>query len=409
MSLKESLKKSLDYSPKIQSAKAALESAKWEIREVRGAFFPQVNLIASERTFEISDTGFGFSGNFYETAISVSQSIYSGGLNFNNYHQKESSYQVQQYNFKNIKNTELSEVIDLYYDHFNSQKRLKILEISQELQNNFLKITKNKVRRGNAKNYELAQAKADFLSYESRLRDLVTQKLSLSKQLLQKMGSPLKDYNFETQENLEEKKKQSLEILQKDVNYYVQQALLYRPDLLNSKESIGVAEHSRALDLSSDYPTLSVSAQYGYQSTDRENLIDDRNEQYSTVINLTIPIFSGLSSIYKRRKGTENIKQAKKNYRHFEDRVRIEVQTAYWNLKTSFDNLGSSTEWSSEANRAIRQAMQSFRVGTIDSLQLMQVQSSRERADLALLDSEIQFYKNLKNFLVAIGFDISTY
>jgi outer membrane protein len=170
-----------------------------------------------------------------------------------------------------------------------------------------------------------------------------------------------------------------------------------------ANSSIKLIAEQRRVDLSQDLPSLSLSANYGYENTDYESLTKDTSDYYNIGLSLKIPLFSGLSSLGKRREYAAKNIVAEKESLLAETDIKKEVIAAYTSLNTSLAILKSNQEWLTEANRAYKFASKSFSVGSIDTAQLLQIQQSKENAELSYVQTKMELYKKFIEFQYSVG------
>ena len=84
------------------------------------------------------------------------------------------------------------------------------------------------------------------------------------------------------------------------------------PKYLMAHKEVKRAEKLKWVDLGPDLPSVDLSGRYGYQSPDQFEMDASEGETYTVQLKLSIPIFSGFSSVYTKRSANSQILFAQK-------------------------------------------------------------------------------------------------
>ena len=134
-------------------------------------------------------------------------------------------------------------------------------------------------------------------------------------------------------------------------------ALENNPDLQIARLNVERQEYQNELNLVNDKPSLSLNGSMGYISPDRPHLFNQSSEAYSVGFNLTIPLFSGLSSIQQRRINSETSTQIQKDQQNSQLQVRQNLAVAMTTLTRNFEQLKLTRSAAESARKAMDEAI----------------------------------------------------
>lgn len=401
--LKEIVRMYVDYAPELRAAKSQFMASHYDAKAATAKFFPNVSLNGSVSEYRNPSLNSSplvpLTGKQYKGSIDVVQPIFAGGALWRGMEVAQLSKALQEQTYLNTKQESISSIIQAALQLGSLADQIKVLEESQKYQERFYNLTKNKASRGAAKNYELNQARADYLSYAPRLESTRQQfrdaeerlrvRLGLDKNQAIEVGVPIpskvESLNFEK---------------------LLEQAAANRPTVKMAQINVELAGESKWLNLSEDLPSISLIGSFGYQSPTQEDFNKDTTKFHSVGVTLKIPLFSGLSSIHKYKSGQENIRLAEENLASTRNSLREEVKQAIETIQSAQTQFNSSAEWATEARKALNSSIDSYRIGVISSVQVIQVQKGWEAAETSLLNARLGYQTTLLNLRKIIGTDL---
>jgi outer membrane protein len=402
-SLKEIVKRYVEQSPEIKSAKSQYTASHYLAKQSTSKFFPTISLNGSITDYKnptiSAFPGIATTGKQYKGTLDLVQPLFAGGALWRGMQVGQLNKAMQEQNYLNVKQESIAGIILASYQLASLKDQIKILEESQKYQERFYNLTKGKASRGAAKTYELAQAKADFLSYSPRIENLKQQVRDAEESI--RVSLQLED-NDPIDIQLSSVKK--VERLQMDK--VLEQATRNRPKIKMSEIAVELAQENKWLNLAEDLPSLSFVAQTGYQSPNQEDFSKETTRLYAVGVQLKIPLFSGLSSVHKYQSGAENVRSAEEALASARNSLKIEIQKTVESLDTTQRLIAQSEEWVTEARKALNASIDSYRSGTITSVQVIQVQRSWEQAEISLIGSRTSFLTALLTLRKAMGTDL---
>lgn len=403
----EIIKAYVESGPKLQALKDTYLAASENVSRAKSSIFPTIDVTASvvdSRTSGNTALPFGPQvQNLYTGSINLNQPLFTSGKLKSGLDIAKLTAMKAEQDYLTAKQQALSDLLTAAYNLGGNAEKNLVLQDSQRFEQNYTSITRGKVARGSARAYELSQAEAQLASYEPQLRNVVRDISHSRSQLMIQLQIP--ELNSE---------KDPIDFRLQDPKPYeipspeqlLRTANENRPEIRALEFAKQQAEAQKIFDLADDLPNLSFAASLGDQSASREEFFDGKSQTYSFGLNLKIPIFSGLSSIYKYRAAAYTISAAERNLAEQRRQVQIEVEQEYENTKAAHDVFVSTEAWSKKARQALEQSLQSYRVGTISSVQVNQIQASREQAALAYAAALLEYHTSLLRMRKAIGVDL---
>ncbi len=149
-----------------------------------------------------------------------------------------------------------------------------------------------------------------------------------------------------------------------------------RGEVISSAHDVKAAEESLYLAKSEYLPSITLRANAGYDNG--SGISQGRSNSAS--INLTIPIFSGFSTLYSVKSAREKLKIAVSQKDKEEQAVALEVVTAYQNLLTTTQSLVASNDLLSSADESYKMAFGRYKSGVGSILELLNAQSTLSEA-----------------------------
>jgi adhesin transport system outer membrane protein len=276
--LEEAIKKSLSHSPEITTASADKDAAHYDIEQVKGQRWPQVQL---GTTAPVASFGGGnHAGQRHlsdsNLAINVSTTVFDWGKNHESIQSATQSANASRYQYDYTKqqiayNTVL-ELIDLSRYKQSQNITQQYVERMRELVNMLVKITQIDAGRYS----ELVQARARLLAAEATMQR-VTEQLRQSEIKL----SRLTGTTVTMPENIDWR----MDFIPSSL---VMSRLTEHPELLRAKAEANAAEHQSAAIKASSLPQINWVVS---KNTAKDSYGND--EQWYTGLNIQWNVFSG--------------------------------------------------------------------------------------------------------------------
>lgn len=404
LDLKSAIKMAIEHNNTIQSARQKIEQARADTSTTRALIFPSLNLIGTSEERKGAVTGGGtapFDGNPYNqyTAhLKLTQPLLAFGSLAAI---RQSDYQIQ----INEIDAEMAErdltvnVIAAFYKVLLNQRLLTILERTQSVVNESLATTQQRLRTGRGQLLDLLQAKTQIALLKPKIEDAHNQLESAGAQLASYLAEEGK-YELQLRGTLRG-------LLLKDVQKHLNFKAARLPELERVRMQREQLIEQREVTGGKHLPNVMLLGDYGSSSFTKSDLFSGYNTNWSVMLQLTIPIFSGFQSIYERRSLGALDRQIEYQGLELENKLALAQVQSLKTLQSTGASLLSAEEAAELADQSMVEARRNYRLSTIDFLQFLTVQQSSLQAGSALETVRYDNVVALSKYFVATGQPLS--
>ena len=388
----------------IQASEQSFRSTVQMKKEAKTKFFPSVSLEGAyiEQEVPAALTG-GLNvtpSQIYDAGIVVEQPVFLGGRIWAGVRQRKAQAARAEGVFRGNKNEIISGFLDVLYQRRRSEELMRVLEDSQKRLKDFVRATKKRARLGNARSFELSQAQASEQAYIPRIQNLKLQSSNLTTQLnslLPPESQPPGADVFLTAAQIEKfLKSEAIPELER------------HPEWTQVEQDVEFAEASKSLALGEHYPSLFLKGKWGYRSIEREDLGKSDSEASELSVGVTIPIFSGLSSVYIRRSQQAQVKAAILAKEFKKKSLVASRSSSRQSLETLLQQIKDVDNWRNSASKALREGLKNYRLGVIDNFQVVSLQQGLETAETTYIETLFNLNTALKNWCISHGLDLDS-
>lgn len=315
--------------------------------------------------------------------ISISQTLYDGGIWWNQIRQAKALKRSAGYYLESQRNFVILTVQQSYFDLL---KQIKLLEANE------VAVTRSQAQYDRSeKMYELgATARVDVYRAKVNLGNdriaMLTQKNTVEqarKQLNIAMGrNPLEPLNVEASLDLPK----SLP----DIDELLDMANESQPLLKKNEADIKSRELSTSMAKGLFHPMLSVYYNYNRSNEEFERIYRDLNQNYTTVVGaqLSFNIFNGLSDYTTVQKAKISEKAAKETYEEYKRMMVSDLHQTYTNYKSYLEIIEINKENLEAALEDLRLAEERYQIGAGTSLEVREAQVNLARAEQMLIAAQ---------------------
>ncbi|OFZ11391.1 MAG: hypothetical protein A2Z20_07655 [Bdellovibrionales bacterium RBG_16_40_8] len=388
ISLREIIKTGLKNSPRIKKSTADLLSTQAQTRKAIGALFPQINIksIATQHDDE-----------YYRAYIDATQPLYAGGAisaAISLYRNNESAARISLIN-------ETQKVIyDIILSYFNVTQQTKLVEAAAENTETMRKhatVIRGYEKIGRARRTDRLQTQVNLLSAQAEVQDLKTQLFTERENLRELLAleeSPLIQIENEI-------KFSPFEIT--DPSKAVKEALTSNPEIQLTELVKNTINDEKDIALAADKPNLALRGQIGYRNIDRNIWFDQDSKYSSASLELTIPIFSGLSSIAKKRDFAEKKNSAARNLEIKKNSLESRLRTKFNDLSTISERLEIARQATLDSKEALELANRDYQRSTISSQDVLNIQRTRYDAKKLYIRTQYTYMRLLLDIRQYLG------
>lgn len=392
----------LKNSPEISQLKSKINEASARHKEAKRAMLPSITLNGQARKQE-QPTLIPFvtpPDKSYSVFAELYQPIYLGGKISAGLKSRGIQYDLSKKQYKENKSRLIISFISDLLDYKLSKEQYSILKSSEKTAKQFLSTTRNRHKRGGARDYELNQAQSQFYSYGPRLLNSKISINNLKTKIIVNTGLASIDslvWDWEATPSIG--------------------PLLSAPGLSQVKESRSdykslvaqkkIAQQSVKIDMSEFKPQVNITGQFGYQTNSSRDLFEDRYESQNLALNVSVPLFSGFRRSAVKQAGQSNLMSIDARLKQYENTLESDLKQSLETLISSEKNLKNTKDWRLRSKKALDSARKDFKKGLISQNEIVQLQSAYEVAAFGYMGSLKTFYLAKMNREFILGLNLS--
>lgn len=334
--------------------------------------------------------------NTVDLSMELSTTIFDGGGRFATYRRLGSQREFVERAAERTTESLLADVVVAYYDLTRQQQQLEVLEEAVEISEERQRIAELRRDLGSASELEVRRAQVDLNADRA---GLLRQRVALANakaafnQMLAREGG----LDFVVSDSIEVDRSLAFEQI--------------RAEALRRNKALGVASQARETaelaksEVRADrLPTVGLSAGYAFNDfTSELGLPAGRPPGLNYGITASWGIFDG----FNRRRRLQNADLAVRNSQLAVEDTRTEVvtrlETAHQNYSNSLELVDLERENVALAGFNVEVALEQFRVGTITSVELREVQSAFTSAELRYITAQFEAARAQTNLLQLSG------
>jgi outer membrane protein TolC len=379
-----------------------LDAGKAIILGARSNFLPKLN-VNSGYTYNASVLNIGslagtkkdigiFTGyqNDNMAGISVDQIVYNGGANKTQFNRAKLNLRIQEQTLKIQQEDVALDAERLYYGALLANEVEKIAQNLVDLAEEHYEETKKKYDAGTVSRFDVLQSKVQISKLIPQLIRAKTAGDLISAELRKLLGLKMDDVIFLT-DKLEYL---TIKITEKEA---VQMAALNNPEMLLQLLGVNMENLGIELAKASDRPQVSAGVSYGFHSNDVIDMFDDKHENWSAGVSVTIPIFDGFSSKSKVDEAKVRYAQSLLSKENLDDEIAVRVRRGMLDLKKAQALIDSQKDNIEEAKEALRISQVRYDNGEGTNLDVLEAQVS-------LGQVEKNYSEGIFDYLMAVAF-----
>ncbi len=415
LQLSDIVRLGVDRSPLMKKDNADLANLREQTSQYKAEIFPTLYADVSDQyqtfpTFGLSNTSSGNNNNsalailfgkeLYKSYVEASQPLYVGGLISSGIELREQMEQAQHLQHDSNRQNLVLSLITTYYNYAQQAHLAHAAAKNVELLTEYDQVIKKYRRIGRARKIDEMQADVNLLSAQADQNNAESQRKQLLEQLRQLLALE-QPPDVAVPTKLAESKVAVLNT--KDA---VDEALQNNPDILVLEKQQAEIDNQKAVDLSQDLPSLYLTAQYGYETGDASLWYGPNYNYEQAMLELKIPLFSGLSSIYKRRSYAAQNESAERNIENTKLQVEASLRQQLTELKASYDRLQIARQADIMAREALNRGMNEYRRGLASTQDVLDLQTTRYNAEKLLISTHFDYLNTFATAQKLMGVDL---
>ncbi len=291
------------------------------------------------------------------------------------------------------------DIIKAFYRLSLQRNVIQILLDEQKVVEESLRTAQNRLRLG-GKKVDVLQVKVQAALLKPRIETARLTLASSAAELAKLMGET-EGTNFELQGKLPFLSTKGIEgkLNLKDYSLPELDRLRYSREQLDESRSVLLGKH---------LPSLKLLGDYNFANYTKSDLFDSASNAWSLQLMLTVPLFTGFSSIYERKITNSQEAQLELQERDLRNLVSLEQIKSRKALEAAELSLASAAEAASLAKESLTEGRRDYNYGIIDFLQYLQVQRSNFDAITSLNQLKFDNIAALTDYFVASGQPLGT-
>jgi outer membrane protein len=167
-----------------------------------------------------------------------------------------------------------------------------------------------------------------------------------------------------------------LDMVKKNVDELIARAMAERPDLAASRFE-ALAAQSRIRSVAAEgLPKLSLNATGNRTFYSTPNVPDPFSTNYSGLVVLRIPVFTGFDVAYRTQKAREEAEAARASAELLQDRVILDVWASYYAVQTATQRIATTRDLLASALQSADVAQGRYKAGVGSIIDLLTAQSA---------------------------------
>lgn len=188
------------------------------------------------------------------------------------------------------------------------------------------------------------------------------------------------------------------------IQHWVDQALLGNYNLLAAQQQTSVKKENINLKRSDHYPTLGLSASYGYFKANGPNsLFASQSHDGSIGINLSVPIYEGNAVVSRTRQAQYDFQQSQDAYNQVRNETEKNARSSYLNVISEVSRVKALKQAVISNVSALNATEAGFEVGTRTIVDVLNVQRDLYRAKQEYSNSRYIYVVNVLKLKQASG------
>jgi len=414
-----------NFSEILRVEQLRLEQVRAALREQRAARLPTIDASTDFQVTEndLSENSEGeFEGDDATSTLSgtlrIDYDIYTSGLRQARIREAEARVRLQELEVERVVEELRLEVTRNYYDLQETDERVRIARATVEQGEQSLRDAEALERAGVGTRFDVLSAQTDLAGFRQDLAQAINDQQTARRRLATQLGIS-QTVNLVAADPVEIADQWPLTLEETIV-----QSFQNRADLQQELLQREIADQQRRQARAVNRPQVSAFAAYGVQNNLTGTAADgvtpvltdeqtDWRDSYSLGLQVTMRLFDGGAARARADQEEAEIAIAETNFAARRDEIRFEVEQAYFDLQSNFENIQTATLGVQTAREALRLARLRFQAGVGTQIEVLRQQTELAQAELdqvtAILDYNralISLERAVSNYPNGVLFDV---
>jgi outer membrane protein len=391
--IESAVQQSLERNPEVQKYQERIVEDHSAYSYAIAKIFPNIGFQGNSNYLKnpASETGSLFGGeayNQYSLLLNVNQPLWDGGALLAGYKYAKKDLDIRQKDLEVQQRSTTLTVLQAFYTVVLNQHLFDILRDDYVVQKEVQSIVERYFKIGRAQKLDVLQQKTLVASLPPQIAQADDNLKTAAAQLAAQMRE-LSAEGIRVQGTM----------VNPDLAWVKETRNQFRtelPEITRSRIAIAQFEDTENIQLAVNNPTLSLLGNYGRNSYTKTDLLDDENASWTVGLQLNIPLFSGLSSIYQRRVlASQKIEMEKDDVSLNDTQAALEISTEK-NVEVAKNQLDQNKLAAQYGQESLAEADKDWRMATISYTQY-------QTSEQAYLTAETNYYQSQYNYILAIA------
>ncbi|NEP01551.1 MAG: TolC family protein [Symploca sp. SIO2E9] len=395
-------------SPTLQQARLTLQRNEFALREALAAEFPtavvQTDLthtdsaaeeLTNEARAEAGVLEQDTASTQFNATLQLSYNLYTGGLRPAQIRAAEEQVRLQQLQVETVAEQLRLDVTEAYYNLQNADAQVEIFEAAVEASEQNLRDAQLLEQAGLGTRFDVLQQEVQLADDQQSLissgsnQDIAISQLvgllNLGQQVEVTAADPIESAG-EWKISLEES---------------IVLALKNRAELEQPLVQRIINEQQRRIALAAIRPQVTLSAAYNAL-----NVFDDDfgfGDGVTLQATMQWNFFDGGAARARAKQEEVDIATAESQFEDIRGQIRLQVETAYYELEANQENIGTTTVAVEQAQESLRLARLRFQAGVGTQTEVINQQTALTRARSNLLNATVEYNRSLAQLQRAIS------
>lgn len=337
----------------------------------------------------------GDSYNSYEATLNAHQTLLARGF-FSGIFAGRGLKPIKVLEYEIAQRKVVFDTIQLFFKILLTNKNLATYKKALSIHQQSLEEAQHRLKIGRGQRLDVLQSKTEIALLDPKVRKASNDLKTAAAELAKQIGKP---------EDLEMKLQGELKVpVLEDLKKLLEGSPTKIPEIEKAKLELENLKDQNTVILGQHWPRMDFEGSYGRTGYRKNDLTDGDATSWMAGINLSIPLFSGLSYIHERRS-----LEAKEAQSSFEEiRVRQEIALDQVKAREELDTAeavikSSKIAWEL-AEEALKEARRDYRVANIDYLQLLSTEQKLIDSELAWDQAQFDLITALTKYFTSCGY-----
>lgn len=404
LTLRKAVEMAVQQNPSLRESREKINQAAQQVPLTRALLFPNVNLTGTSyyRKDMTTSSALGYDSdphNQYVVDMKVTQPLLQIG-SIAAIHAAEAGREMSRKDSEISTRDLTNQVIQAYFQVVLNMRNVDTLLRQQKIQNESLAVVQHREHTGRSQLLDVLQVKTQLALLAAQIATAQNQ-LQVAEAILANLLGDPDAKEFHVTGELPEP---TLE----QVDHQIDLRHFTLPELEKNQFAIDQIRDQKRVSLGQNLPNLVAIADYQMNSPDQVTLVqNDNSHSWFIGLQLNIPIFSGLSSIYQQRSLQSQETQLEFERVNTQNQLTLQQVSNRKNLESAHQTIVSGDEALKLAVASSNEAKRNFRLGTIDLVQFFSVEQAYVQAESSLNTEKYNYLVALGNYYAACGQDLS--